>query len=350
MPRTEKTKESRIQRVFGLIKRCPAGITELEIAEQLNLERRSVNNYLRELESRALVYKENEAWFDLRTSQMQLRSLELLPEEAITLYLAIRLYVKQMDKRHEPGESALNKLAEVLTSDIGLGYEIHQAAQELASRPGDHTYSQIFNTIVQGYMYRRAVDIIYAPRSGRPFETRLCPYLLEPSAIGYTTYVIGYSSTPDTLRTYKMGRIQTATLTEEEYSIPRDFPGLEILRNAWSIIIGEDLKTVVLRFHPSVIDRVNETRWHPSEEKRPDPDRFGWLRWTAQVADTTDMLPWIRGWGADVEVLEPQSLRDEIIGESRYLAELYGWKIHRLEDESDMDDLNQTFRDYFDED
>lgn len=36
------------------------------------------------------------------------------------------------------------------------------------------------------------------------------------------------------------------------------------------------------------------------------------------------MTPWIRSWGASVEVLEPASLREELAAEARALAALYG--------------------------
>jgi len=41
------------------------------------------------------------------------------------------------------------------------------------------------------------------------------------------------------------------------------------------------------------------------------------------VAEPQEMLPWIRGWGADVEVVEPPGLRDRMLGEARRLAVLY---------------------------
>ncbi len=120
-----------------------------------------------------------------------------------------------------------------------------------------------------------------------------------------------------------MERIREATLTRQAYHIPPDFPGLDILRSAWSIMWGEKVEPVVLRFAPAVYRRVMETRWHPSEEKGPDQDKPDHLRWSAQVAETTDMLPWIRGWGADVEVLEPKGLREALRREAQKMAELY---------------------------
>jgi len=50
---------------------------------------------------------------------------------------------------------------------------------------------------------------------------------------------------------------------------------------------------------------------------------FGSLLWCASIAEPREMLPWVRGWGADVEVLEPQFLRNQIQNETRLLFQLY---------------------------
>ncbi len=41
------------------------------------------------------------------------------------------------------------------------------------------------------------------------------------------------------------------------------------------------------------------------------------------MAEWREMLPWVRGWGADVEVLEPEGLRNALKQEARELVELY---------------------------
>ena len=79
---------------------------------------------------------------------------------------------------------------------------------------------------------------------------------------------------------------------------------------------------VVLRFSPHVARRVQETRWHRSERTEPQPD--GSLVWRAQIAEPKEMLPWIRGWGADVEVLGPEGLRGTLEAEVRKMARVYG--------------------------
>lgn len=64
-----------------------------------------------------------------------------------------------------------------------------------------------------------------------------------------------------------------------------------------------------LKFAPGVTRRVKETTWHPSQKIEDLPD--GGCLFTVRVGSTLEMTPWIRGWGPDVEVLEPSALRDE---------------------------------------
>jgi CRISPR-associated endonuclease/helicase Cas3 len=325
MPKIEETtKQQRLERLHLLLTRHPLGLTEAELAEETGLERRSVNNYLRELETQGRAYKDGLYWLPFLLKEGHLRPFDLSPEEAVTLYLGARLLAKQHDKRNEPAETALLKLASVLKADAGVGDEIEQAARELAGRPVQAGYQPIFRDMVRGYIYRKKVVITYRPLNwDKPFETTFSTYLLEPSPIGFSTYLIGHSSIVNALRAYKLERIEAARLTRDDYAIPPDFPGLDMLRNAWSIVVGDETVRVVLRFSPQVKARVLETRWHPSQATGDDPEKPGWLRWQVDVADTLDLLPWVRGWGADCEVVAPEGLRKELEIEAKNLAWLY---------------------------
>jgi len=326
MPKVDqKTKQKRKDLVYNYVLRNDLGVTEKKIADDLSLGQRGVNNYLRELSIEGKVDKEGHLWFAYVYRRTRLRQFELSPEEAMTLYLATRLLTKQHDKRNESAETALRKLAEVLTGDVGVGQEIYQAALELAQRPGDPSYSRIFRKVMQSYIYRHSMQITYEPLNGKSFETTFSPYLLEPSAIGYATYVIGHSSNVDALRTYKLERIRSATLMHEEYNIPADFPGLEYLRSAWNIISGENLISVQLRFRTArAAKRVHESVWHPSQEIADDPENPVGCIWSAKIGGLLDFKPWVRSWGSDVEVLEPVELREAMMEEVQRMARVYG--------------------------
>ena len=60
------------------------------------------------------------------------------------------------------------------------------------------------------------------------------------------------------------------------------------------------------------------------------------------------MKPWIRGWGADVEVLAPKHLREELSQEARRVARIYGWSVHRnFEEKTSENSDEQSFKDIF---
>src|SRR3972149_2114623 len=106
MPRIDDTaRQQRLDRIHLLLTRNARGVTEAEIADEINLERRTVNNYLRDLEFQGKALKDGLYWFPLALKESRLRSFELSPEEAVTLYLGARLLAKQQDKRNEPAET-----------------------------------------------------------------------------------------------------------------------------------------------------------------------------------------------------------------------------------------------------
>ena len=54
----EATKQQRLERIYLLLTRNARGLTEAEIADELSLERRTTNNYLRELEFQGRTFKD----------------------------------------------------------------------------------------------------------------------------------------------------------------------------------------------------------------------------------------------------------------------------------------------------
>ena len=340
---SDLTSLERKDRVVSLL-RQEGELTVMEIATHLNLERRTTAKYLDDLEYAGKVEKEGMRWRISSLRPLIPRKLTMDAEQAVILYLAIRLFVKQSDRRIETAETLLMNLANIVTDDLGAGSYFSQAVTELGMRPEDETHHDTLRILARAMIQKRKVEIVYAPYHGREFKTILSPYLLEPSGIGFATYVIGHSSSADQLRTYKVERIQSAQLLREGFEIPETFPGLELLKNAWSIYYGDETIEVVLRFNPEVARRVQETNWRTATPPQPDPEKPNHLRLTFHVADTTDLKPWIRTWGANVEVLAPESLRDEMVGEARALGRLYGW-FNADDDQSDHSLFNNIFGD-----
>jgi CRISPR-associated endonuclease/helicase Cas3 len=347
MPKiSDQRRSDRKERVYELIQTRHAGVKTSEIAEILNVPRRTVDDYLRELEDEYRVWKDGLCWLPMPRQMQRPVTLKPTPEQTVVLYIALRMFVKGSDRRNPIAEKLLLQMAQLASNELHLGADLEQAAAELAQRDTDTSYEDIFLQVVRAYLYRKRLRILYHPYRSEPFETVIEPYLIEPSGFGYGAYAIGYSSLPGALRTYKLERIQAAELTREPFEVPDDFPGLEMLRNAWSIFYGEDTVRVVLRFAPEVIRRVKESNWRGADvDMWEDPQHKGYLCYAFDIADTTDLKPWIRTWGANVEILEPVSLRHEMVGEARALAQLYGWDTAKRD--QGADDRRGRFGDIF---
>jgi predicted DNA-binding transcriptional regulator YafY len=262
----------------------------------------------------------NFTWQVSPDARVSLPPLRLDYAQGAALYAAARLLSQQQDERNDTVRSALGALISVLPTP--LRPQLEAVVTDLARPPVAGNVTDIFQTLSQAWLSRRVVTVDYDPPRRRRYTCRFAPYLLEPSGIGHTLYFIGHSDPPSELRTYKLERIRHAALTEETFIIPDDFDGIALLRRAWGVMYGDgDLETVKLRFSQFVSKRVRETRWHPSEKLT---DTAEGLVWEAQIGDITEIRPWIRGWGADCEVLEPAGLRDEMIAEARRLARRYG--------------------------
>jgi CRISPR-associated endonuclease/helicase Cas3 len=193
-----------------------------------------------------------------------------------------------------------------------------------AARRRDPVYLGVLETLTRAWSDGRMVRVCHRLEGGQVYEYDFAPYFIEPYAVGRTSHVIGWREPPGAIRTFKIERIQRAEMISpsKSYTIPEDFDPRETLADAWGIWYTEaESVEVVLRFHPRVAQRVKETRWHRSERVEEQPD--GSLIWRAEVAEPQEMLPWIRGWGADVEVLEPEKLRDDLTKEMRRMTRIY---------------------------
>jgi proteasome accessory factor B len=86
--------------------------------------------------------------------------------------------------------------------------------------------------------------------------------------------------------------------------------------------VVDDAEVVVrLRFSAVVASRVKESIWHHSQHVVDRPD--GGCELIMRVGGTREMRSWVLGWGAEVEVLEPIALRDEVQDHARRMLERY---------------------------
>jgi proteasome accessory factor B len=133
--------------------------------------------------------------------------------------------------------------------------------------------------------------------------------------------VIGYDESRAAVRTFKLQRVLELAITPETFEPPDPSLVQSGLDRAWGVITDQEEVQVELRFDAAIAPLVTETTWHPSEhvERQENGD----VLWRGRVPGTLEIRRWILEWGAQVEVLAPPELREEIAGIYRAAAARY---------------------------
>jgi CRISPR-associated endonuclease/helicase Cas3 len=241
--------------------------------------------------------------------------------EAAQLYLAGRRLQQQTRTSQRPVVSALEKLAYALNKP--LAERMVRAAEVVLDQEQDPQQEAIFATLVECWLDGIPVRITHRKLHGNAHTYRVHPYQLEPSVWGDGVYLIGHSEYHGKLATFKLTRIEKAVKGTGTFTIPEDFDIHELLNHAWGVWhADEEPQTVTLGFSVYVTPRLRESIWHPQQTLTVYDD--GSSQWSAPVAEPREMIPWIRGWGADCEVKEPEWLWKILKREAQELAKLYG--------------------------
>jgi CRISPR-associated endonuclease/helicase Cas3 len=310
-----------------------------QLAEYFGVDRKTIERDLEELEDDQVPIRRTEYGYTI-DPEYSLRHLRLNTAESMVLYLAARRVARQSTHAVPPMVNALDKLSAVLGKPIMQN--LRDTVSHIRDLPPNREKQTVFERLVHGWSEYIAVQIGYRPLRALHTQSYLIyPYLFEPSPWGEGTYVIGWSEQHRSLATFKLERIERATLSVQRFAPLESIDHDALLRHTWGIWMGDgDPVAIVLRFNPNAARRLRENRWHPTEELRDLP--MGGVEWRAEIDEPQEMMPWIRGWGADVEVIAPESLREELVAETRRLARLYGVQQETSEeDEYGLDDIQE---------
>ncbi len=324
MSRAE-TKTARLLLIEDLLLSHPEGLSQAELARNLGVNRSTINRYLPDIPAHIYIDDLDGCRWKI-DRQAYLVNVHFNLNEAMAVHLAARLLATRMDRLNPYAASALSKLGLSLQSLAPqISDHITRSAEVMNGRgqKQDLVYLQALEKLTLAWAENRKVRVWHRSEKEQEVHDYLfSPYFIEPNAIGQSTYVFGLREPPGEIRTFKIERIERVEILRETYVIPNDFDPQEILADAWGIWFTRDEPVEVkLIFHPRVAHRVGETRWHRSEQVELQED--GSLLWRALIAQPREMMPWVRGWGADVEVLKPQWMRDEISNEAKELMEIY---------------------------
>ncbi len=162
----------------------------------------------------------------------------------------------------------------------------------------------------------------YSIRHDAVTERTVHPYHLH--TFSGEPHLIAWCETQQAIRQFFLGRIREYAMLPEEGAFVREagFDAEKYLRRGLALQHGEETVTIRARFSAYQARWIREREYHPSQQIEEIPE--GGLLLTLQVGGTEEARRWLLSFGGEVEVLEPASLRDEIVGELQKLQKIYG--------------------------
>ena len=241
--------------------------------------------------------------------------------ELMSLHLGRHLLVPI---RGTPAGAAIHTALEKISATLGpaakdfltsLGESI--SARTVQAKDYAHA-SETLRMLQQALQERRTLEAKYHSFGRDSVSSRR----LDPLHLWYQQggiYLAAYCHTRRQVLTFALERFRHVRLTDDTFETPREFNLDRYLEGSFGIFRGEPVR-VALRFSRQVARYVAERQWHPSQVV--SLLLTGELEMTLRVPLSPELRRWILGYGKDVEVLEPKSLREDIRRE--WLAALRG--------------------------
>jgi predicted DNA-binding transcriptional regulator YafY len=214
-------------------------------------------------------------------------------------------------------------LLERLKAAIGSGAhpaeEIHKRIRilHLAKRMLPPQYFQLAAGAV---LQRHRLRITYYSRARDEVTQRdLSPQRLVHYRENW--YLDAWCHLREDIRSFAVDAIRDAHLLDEPALEVSDEQLDAVLSSGYGIFSGRDVRWARLRFSPHRARWVAAEQWHPQQRARTEPDGSYVLE--LPYSDARELIMDILKHGAEIEVLEPPQLRQEVADALRAAAARY---------------------------
>ncbi|NQT57372.1 MAG: WYL domain-containing protein [Bacteroidetes bacterium] len=323
--KTGVSRAERLLQIESIILSRP-GIRRSELSTRLGVHRSTIGRDINEISVLYPLTEDDEGgltFFD----GYSLDSITFSSYEAVYVYLACKLITDTLDRHSPYAASAIRKLGAAIqkVSPSLSKVMIHDADKLDGNRQiVDKTFLSALEGLTQAWIKHELVRLEYnspTHKEIRLYDVGIISIL--PNRLGGTFVVLTYQKHEKKLRLFRIDRIKSVTSQKQKFEIPDNLEVERKLSEAWSIWFKEGNPVPVkLKFSSRVAGRVRESQWHTSQEIS-DLDNGGVLV-VFEISEPEEMYPWIRGWGMDVEILEPEYLRQRFIEEIKEMYKIYG--------------------------
>ncbi len=322
-----------IERQWGLLRALQTrgeGVPLAQLAEDFGVSERTIQRDFELLEELGFPVEHEDDEYGKRYWRLPHNFLKTAPltlslTEAISLHLAERMLGPLAGTVFMEGmQSLLGKIRTLLPQKAmdyfaGLSEILHVRPFAATDYSG---HADAIKALEQAARERMTVQVDYRSLwRGETYTTLYDPYGLVLHLDDL--FAVGRSQRANAIRIFKISRILKVEPMRKPFERPEDFDLEALFRNSFGIIQpkGKPVE-VVVEFTGAAAAVVEERIWHDSQKLEwlapegslfePHPDQPEKLLVRFELAELTEFKRWVKGFGDQAVVLQPDWLRDEL--------------------------------------
>lgn len=124
------------------------------------------------------------------------------------------------------------------------------------------------------------------------------------------------------VKTFYLARVESATLTQVRYAIPKSFDANVFFRDTFGLFVGGGRPfRFRVRFSREVSDEIREQHWHP--DQKIETTREGEVILELPARSIQEARRFVLTYGTDAEALSPPELIEDLSAQASGLARTY---------------------------
>ncbi|OQX12107.1 MAG: transcriptional regulator [Desulfobulbaceae bacterium A2] len=295
----------------------------IRLAEQFEISERTAKRnitFMRDMLGAPLEYLRDKRGYIYSDTSFSLPALHFSQEEVLAVLLARNLLTCCAGGIISDAIGRIGKKLLSETKSMGLSEELLDRLFSASWNGYSPAQADTFQIAAQSLLESRLLRFSYHS----PLDAQTSDRIVEPHHLQHymgTWILLAWCRQRQDWRKFILSRMSAPALSGDQFPPRPVAEWWHHLSGAYGIFQGNDHVHVKLLFCPARARWVRGQLWHPDQHMEAWPD--GSLLLSLPAADFRELKLRILQYGAEVEVLEPQTLREEIRREALAINALY---------------------------
>ena len=249
--------------------------------------------------------------------------------EAVAEVFGIEIACNRSTNRYyiDAGESAVDKRQSVdwLVNTFTVNNLLTLSKERLSGRVSVEDIpsgQKWLVSVMQSMLDNTEMELHYRKYMSEDEEVRhIRPYAVKEFAKRW--YIVAYSEEASALRVYAMDRILALKPTGEKFKMPKGFQVDDLFESSYGIYLPEGEEPVLVKFRTTLREAayLQDLPLHPSQVFLGSEGDF--CLFALRVIPNPNFIMELVKHGGRLEILEPESLREQVKQELRNALKLY---------------------------